>query len=62
MPFPRSALDDDSGEQQEIAELPIDLDIEVEAVALDDTEIDQLRQDTQYAVEPFSSREMSIAG
>lgn len=52
-----SALDDDSGEQQEIAELPIDLDIEVEAVALDDTEIDQLRQDTQYMLgsfDPFS--------
>ena len=39
--------DDDMGEQSDTAELPVDLDIEVEAMALDENELEQLRQDTR---------------
>ena len=35
------------GEQSDTAELPVDLDIEVEAMALDENELEQLRQDTR---------------
>ena len=43
-----SALDEpEDGEQTDIAEMPIDLDIEVVSVGLDDNEIEQLRQDTR---------------
>ena len=44
-----SALDEPSedGESPDIAEMPIDLDIEVESVGLDENEIEQLRQDTR---------------
>ena len=41
-----SALDEDVT-STEVAEMPVGLDIEVEAVALDDNEIDHLRQDTR---------------
>ena len=44
-----SALDEPSedGESPDVAEMPIDLDIEVESVGLDENEIEQLRQDTR---------------
>lgn len=42
-----SALDEDVT-STEVAEMPVQLDIEVEPVALDDDEIDHLRQDTRY--------------
>lgn len=43
-----SALDEpEDGVQLDVAEIPIDLDIEVESVGLDDNEIEQLRQDTR---------------
>ena len=46
-----SALDEpEDGEQPDIAEMPIDLDIEVESVGLDDNEIEQLRQDTRWVL------------
>ncbi len=38
--------------QSEVAELPAELDIEVEAVALDDQEIDTLRHDTRCGGTP----------
>ncbi len=37
---------EDCGDETEIAEMPFDLDIEVEALALDDHEIDRLRAET----------------
>ena len=45
-----SALDEPSedGESPDVAEMPIDLDIEVESVGLDENEIEQLRQDTRW--------------
>ena len=48
-----SALDEPSeeGEAPDVAEMPIDLDIEVESVGLDENEIEQLRQDTRYSLE-----------
>ena len=45
--LPHSGLDDDLGEQPDTAELPVDLDIEVEAMALDENELEHLRQDTR---------------
>lgn len=43
-----SALDEaEDGVQPDVAEIPIDLDIEVESVGLDDNEIEQLRHDTR---------------
>ena len=47
--FTDSALLDESedGELPDIAEMPIDLDIEVESVGLDENEIEHLRQDTR---------------
>ena len=36
------------GEQPDTAEMPVDLDIEVEAMALDENELEHLRQDTRY--------------
>lgn len=44
-----SALDEDVT-STEVAEMPVQLDIEVEPVALDDDEIDHLRQDTRYCM------------
>ena len=46
--FTPSALDEpEDGELPDIAEMPIDLDIEVESVGLDENEIEHLRQDTR---------------
>ena len=43
-----SALDElEEGEPSDIAEIPIDLDIEVDSVGLDENEIEHLRQDTR---------------
>ena len=48
-----SALEDDMGEQPDTAEMPVDLDIEVEAMALDENELEHLRQDTSHMYESF---------
>ena len=45
--LPCSGLGDDSGEIPEVAEMPVDLDIEVEAVPLDEHDIEHLRMDTR---------------
>jgi len=52
--------DDDMGEQSDTAELPVDLDIEVEAMALDENELEQLRQDTSYMYENFDSSSVCL--
>ena len=44
---PCSALDEDDGENPEVAEMPVNLDIEVEAVPLEEHEREQLRTDTR---------------
>ncbi len=42
-----SGLGDDNGEIPEVAEMPVNLDIEVEAVPLDEHDIEHLRMDTR---------------
>ena len=42
-----------AGDELEVAEMPFDLDIEVEALALEDHEIDGLRADTLYVDHMF---------
>ena len=44
---------DDCSDELEVAEMPFDLDIEVEALALEDHEIDGLRADTLYVDHMF---------
>ncbi len=44
--FSHSDDGDDCEDDTETADMPFDLDIEVEALALDDHEIDRLRADT----------------
>ena len=47
LPLPsHSAFDDGIREQPHTAEMAVDLDIEVEALLLDENEMEQLRQDT----------------
>lgn len=43
-----SALDEpEEGEVSDIAEIPTNLDIEVESLGLDENEVEQLRKDTR---------------
>lgn len=42
-----SALGDESCESPDVAEMPVNLDIEVEAVPLDEHDIEHLRMDTR---------------
>lgn len=41
-------MSDENGEQQEVAEMPINLDVEVESVALDEHDLEHLRMETRY--------------
>lgn len=45
-----SALGDDSTEPLEVAEMPVNLDIEVETVPLDERDKENLRMDTRLVV------------
>ena len=44
---PSSAAGDESSDGPEVAEMPINLDIEVEAVPLEEYDIEHLRLDTR---------------